>query len=108
MSVKERIHELVEDIPPERLEEAERMLKGLVPSQAPTAGMKPDEREARLRAFIAKHKGGPPLTQEEREELLALGRGISAHLPGSVDEFMRQKHEDTEREEARLAPRSAA
>jgi hypothetical protein len=104
MTVKERALRLVEAVPPEQLGEAEKMLRALVPEEEPTATLSPEERMARMRPLLEKHKAGTPLTEEERRELLSLGRGMSAHLPGSVDEFLREKHEENERTEARLAP----
>ena len=41
------------------------------------------------------------LSQEERRRRLKVARGSLAHLSWGVDEFLRAKHEDTEREEAR-------
>ncbi len=102
MTVKERIHSLVEELPPEKWEEVERLLCGLKVPQEPAAALSPEEREARIGAILAKHRAGQAIAPEEREELLALGRGMSAHAPGSVDAFLREKHEETEREEARF------
>lgn len=96
MSTKERVHTLVEQVPPEKLEQAERLLWDLV--------MTPEERSARIDALLEKRKVGT-FTDTDRLELARLVRGMSAHLPGSVDEFLREKHQDTEREEARLAGR---
>mgnify|MGYP001464104338 CR=1 FL=1 len=103
MTVKERVLHLVEAVPPERLGDAERMLRDLLPADDTVSALSPEERMARIRPLIEKHKAGIPLTEEERLELLALGRGMAAHLPGSVDEFLREKHEENERDEARLA-----
>jgi len=57
-----------------------------------------------ISAIVQKRKEGT-MTEEERLELVNLACGMSAHLPGSVDEFLREKHEETEREEARWAAR---
>ena len=102
MTVKERIHNLVEQLPPENLEEAERLLDDLRAPRDSTAGLSPEERRTRISVIVAKHKAGT-MTEEERLELLDLSCGMSAHLPGRVDAFLREKHEETEREEARLA-----
>jgi len=45
-------------------------------------------------------------TREERAAQIDAVLAGYGHLPGSVDEFLRRKHEDTEREEQRLAERS--
>ena len=44
--------------------------------------------------------------RDARRDRVRAFRGSVAHLPGSVDEFLRGKHEDTEREEARLERRA--
>lgn len=104
MGVKERLHQLVEELPESDLAEVERMLRGLSAPEERTEGLSPEERLARIRPLLRKHEAGT-MTEEDRLELLRLGRGMSAHLPGSVDDFLREKHEDTQREETRLARR---
>jgi len=103
MTAKEELHLLVDEVPPERLGDARRLMHELVAPRRPSAGLSREERWRRMLPLIEKREAGEELTADERRELIALGRGMSAHLPGSVDDFLREKHEDTEREEARMA-----
>lgn len=41
----------------------------------------------------------PKLSPEERRARVQAARGCMEHLPGSVDDFLRRKHEENEREE---------
>lgn len=87
MTVKERLHRIIEEMPESEARRAEAMLRGLD-----------------LPALQRRH-GAQRLTPEERRARVRAFRGSAAHLPGSVEEFLRRKHEDTEREEARLGQR---
>ncbi len=89
MTAKERLHQMIEDLPEVDLQRAEAMLRGLGLPAPPGS------------------RAGPALTPEERRARVKAFRGSAAHLPGSVDDFLRRKHEDTEREEARLRGASA-
>jgi len=42
-----------------------------------------------------------PISLEERAARIRAARGSMAHVPGSVDDFLRRKHEDIEREDRR-------
>ena len=44
-------------------------------------------------------------TAEQRRARARAGLGTAAHLPGSVERFFRDKHEDVEREEERYRQR---
>lgn len=82
MTIRERVHALVERLPEGDLPVLERMLGGLA---------QPEETQQ------------APLSPEERRALVKAARGSAAHLPGSVEQFLREKHEDNERDEARAA-----
>jgi excisionase family DNA binding protein len=68
-------------------------------------------RESDLEAFLSppvapiRDVGLPPvapaLTSDERAARIRAARGSMAHIPGSVDEFLRRKHEDIEWENRR-------
>jgi excisionase family DNA binding protein len=47
----------------------------------------------------------PAVTPEERAARIRAARGSMAHVPGSVDDFLRRKHEDIEWENRRWAER---
>ena len=84
MSVKERVHHLVEALSEHDLLVVERILRGLT--------------------VVPEHEGAAPRqSAEERKARVYALAGSLRHMPTSVDDFLRQKHEDTEREEARLA-----
>ncbi len=85
MSPKDEAHGLIERLSESDLAVVNRMLRGLAhpEGEVPAGRLSRDERRARLRAF----------------------RGSAAHLPGSVDEFLRERHEENERQEARRAHR---
>ena len=78
MTMKERLHHLIEELPESDLSAAERMLRGLkLPTEPESAtGETPEERRARVYALA----------------------GSAAHLPGSVDEFLARKHAEKARE----------
>lgn len=80
MSVKERVHSLVEELSESDLLVAERILRGLrlPPEPLPAA---------------------PAITEEERRARIDAACGSMAHVPGSVEDFLREKREDVEREE---------
>lgn len=86
MTVKEEVHRLVDELPESDLLTVRRVLHGLrlpvEPTQTPPHET-PEQRRARVYALA----------------------GSAADLPGSVDEFMARKHEDTEREEERFRQR---
>jgi excisionase family DNA binding protein len=50
----------------------------------------------------------PVITPEERVARIKAARGALAHVPGSVDEFLRRKHEDIEWENRRWNDREDA
>lgn len=86
MSVKEEVIRLVEELSDSDLRTVKRMLEGLrLPEEGQTVR--------------------PPMTAEERRANARAGLGMLAHLPGSVDEFLREKHEEVEREEERYRRR---
>jgi excisionase family DNA binding protein len=71
-------------------------------------------REYDLEAFLGAHgnSGAGPMvtpastiTPEEQAARIRAGRGSMAHVPGSVDDFLRRKHEDIEWENRRWAER---
>src|SRR5689334_21723524 len=41
----------------------------------------------------------PPISPEERAARIHAARGSMAHIPGSVEDFLRRKHEDIEWED---------
>src|SRR4051794_36929089 len=56
----------------------------------------------RLRTILqASVPAAPAISPEERTARIKAARGALAHVPGSVDEFLRRKHEDIERENHR-------
>ncbi|MBU0608445.1 MAG: hypothetical protein KKI08_11205 [Armatimonadetes bacterium] len=77
MSIREDVHEMVDKLPPEDLARAAAMMRMLMISRVPASE---EERRARLTAL----------------------RGSMPHLP-SVDEFLEEKHAETERREAQLS-----
>jgi hypothetical protein len=77
MSIREEIHEMIDRMPPEDLARVAAMMRSLMTSRAPQSE---EERRARLKAL----------------------RGSMPGLP-SVDEFLREKHEENERREAQLS-----
>jgi hypothetical protein len=107
MSTRERIEVLLDELTPDRLEVAERLLRGLTPENG-VARLSLERRLRLARPILDKHEAGAPLTQEERLQLADLACGMSAGLGGSVEDFLREKHEETEREEARLSRRDTA
>lgn len=84
MASRERLHRLVEELPEAELPAAERFLEFLrqqspeTQAPSPLASLSPEERRARVYALAGKY--------------------ASAHR--SVDDFLREKHEEVEREEA--------
>ncbi|MBI3945592.1 MAG: hypothetical protein HY321_06725 [Armatimonadetes bacterium] len=84
MTAKERVRNLIEDLPESDLLVLERMVRGLkLPEGTAPAPVSPEERRAKARAAYGYLKGD--------------GR--------TVDDFLREKHEDTEREEERYRRR---
>jgi len=87
MSVKERLHTLIEELPESDLLTLERMVRGLTLPPEPT---------------------GEPASDEERRARIAGVRGKYADSLSPLEEFLARKHEDTEREEERFRGRRAA
>lgn len=83
MSVKERLHCIIEELSDSDLAVVERMLTGLRPPAEPVE-----------------------TTEERRARVYALA-GSAAGLPGSVDEFLARKHADKIREDERDRRRHA-
>jgi len=77
MSIREEIHEMIDALGPEDLQRVAAMMRGLMTSRAPK-------------------------TEEERRARLTALRGSMPRLR-SVDEFLREKHEENERREAQLS-----
>ncbi len=86
MSVKERLHHLIEELSDTDLLVAERMLRGLkIPSEEPPA---------------ASRRPTPEERQESLDRLRALMKGRV-----STETYLREKHEEIEREEEQLRER---
>ncbi len=89
MTLREEAIRMVEELSESSLRTVKRMLRGL---------RLPEELEA----------ARPPRAPEERRANARAGLGALAHLPGSVDEFLREKRAEVEREEARYRERHPA
>ena len=76
MSIREEAHSIIDRLPQEELPTLLRLMHGLVQRAA-------------------------PVTQEERQARLAALLGSMPRLP-SVERFLQDKHEETDRQEARL------
>lgn len=87
MTVKERLHNLIEEIPESELLTLERMVRGLK---------------------LPPKSNGPVLSEEQRQARITAVRGKYAGSLSAVDEFLARKHQDTEREEERLGRRGTA
>lgn len=83
MSIREEAHELLDRLSQEDLARLVKIMEDLTKL--------PQQQKA-------------PMTREERRAILLPIIGSSPRLP-SVDEFLKQKHEENERDEARLARR---
>jgi len=90
MSVKERLHHLIEELPDPDLLVAERMLRGLKlpPEEEPVATRRRPTAEERL---------------ESEKRLRAAMKGRV-----STERYLREKHEEIDREEARQRPEGQA
>jgi hypothetical protein len=87
MSVKERLHHLIEALPDTDLLVAERMLRGLtLPFQEEPVAFR--------------HRPTPEELSESLERLRAVTKG---HV--STEAYLREKYEDIEREDARQRQR---
>ena len=86
MSVKERLHTLIEELPESDLLALERVGRGLK---------------------LPPGLNGPALSEEQRQARITAVRGKYAGSLSAVDEFLARKHRDTEREEERMEGRRA-
>ncbi|MBI3947332.1 MAG: hypothetical protein HY321_15520 [Armatimonadetes bacterium] len=88
MSVKERLHHLIEELPDTDLLVAERMLRGLmVPPPAPEVA-------------VTRHRPSP---EEQRASTARLRAAMKGRV--STEAYLREKHEEIDREEARQRER---
>lgn len=82
MTVREEIIRIVEQLPESDLLTLKRVLRGLAPEEPVRAPLSEEERQARVNALF----------------------GSLPRLP-ATDDFLRTKHEETERDEERLVRR---
>ena len=86
MGVREEVIRMVEEMSESDLLTVKRILRGL---------RLPEESEP----------VPPAMSAEERRAKARANLGALSHLPGSMDEFLREKHEEIEREEQRYRQR---
>jgi hypothetical protein len=90
MTVKERVHQLVDELPEEELLTIEQRLQ-----------------ELRHWTEVAPEKDDRAETPEERRAGVLAGLGSLKDVPGSVDDFYRRKSEEIDQEEEQAARRMA-
>ena len=78
MTVKDRLHQWVDALPEEQAGSALELLEANFPLH---------------------ENGRDRVSQEEHRRRVLAALGSMAHVPGSVDEFIRLKQEDIDREE---------
>ena len=106
MTPREEAHRLIDRLSVEELEMVNRMLRGLAPVQEAVPPEGPgDERFGRITALVEKHEKGAKLSDEEYIELVSALRGSLKGSGHTVEDFLRERREDTEREEVRFERR---
>ena len=96
MTVRERFHQLIEELPEG---EAETYLAWIENAR------NHDELSSSRVLPEDPAKAWRSLSQEERERRVRSVMGKYAHLPGSVDDFIRRKQEDIALEDAKMERR---